>query len=151
MSSDTPSSYQGVGVFEHLGLAMTHSEEGRVVGQLTVGPQHANRAGYVHGGVLCTMIDFAACAAGLHAIPGAPQRFGLTLALTTNFTKAVNKGVLTVEGKVITAGRKTYTAEARVLDAGGDLVAHGIGTFQWRRDSAPAAHSPQTQQILQDG
>lgn len=138
MSADTPSSYQDVGLFGHLGLEMTHSEEGQVTGRLEIGPHHLNRAGSVHGGVLCTMIDFGACAAGLHAEPGQPQRYGVTLALTTNFTKAASKGTLTVEGKVINAGARTYTAEARVLDAAGDLVAHGIGTFQWRRGSAPA-------------
>ncbi|HWK66709.1 MAG TPA: PaaI family thioesterase [Rhizobiaceae bacterium] len=144
MSKDTLSSYRG-GIFQHLGLQMTHSQEGRMTGQLEVGPHHLNRAGYVHGGVLCTMIDFGACTAGLHAEPGEPLRFGVTLALTTNFTKAVNSGTLTVEGKVISAGRKTYTAEARVLDASGDLVAHGIGTFQWRRGSVPAATKSQQQ------
>lgn len=143
MSTDTLSSYHGVGVFQLLGLRLTHSEQNHVVAQLEAGPQHSNRAGTVHGGVLCTMIDLAACAAGLHADPGEPQRFGVTLSLTTNFTKGVSKGMLTVEGKVITAGLKTYTAEAHVRDEQGDLVAHGIGTFQWRRGSAPNLPSSQ--------
>lgn len=106
MSIDTLSSYHGVGVFQLLGLRLTHSEQNHVVAQLEAGPQHSNRAGTVHGGVLCTMIDLAACAAGLHADPGEPQRFGVTLSLTTNFTKGVSKGMLTVEGKVITAGSR---------------------------------------------
>lgn len=139
MSSDTPASYREVGLFQHLGLKMTGSEEGRAAGELDIGAQHLNRAGFVHGGVLCTMIDFGACAAGLHAEPGQPQRFGVTLALTTNFTKAVSKGILTVEGRMISAGLKTYTAEARIHDPSGDLVAHGIGTFQWRRGSESSA------------
>lgn len=139
MSNDTPSSYGDVGLFQHLQLKMTHSEQGLAIGELDIGAQHLNRAGFVHGGVLCTMIDFGACAAGLHAEPGQPLRYGITLALTTNFTKAVNKGVLRVEGRMISNGRKTYTAEARVLDASDDLIAHGIGTFQWQRGSQPAA------------
>jgi uncharacterized protein (TIGR00369 family) len=146
MSEDTPASYQGVGLLHHLGIEMVHSEEGRVVGRLIIGPEHLNRAGYAHGGVFCTLMDFAACAAGLHVEPGEPQRYGVTLALTTNFTKAVNKGTLTVEGKIIAAGLKTFTAEARVHDEAGDLVAHGIGTFQWRPGSSPSARSGQPAQ-----
>jgi len=139
MSGDTPSSYRNVGFFQHVGLEMTHSEAGRVTGRLDVGAQHLNRAGFVHGGVLCTLIDFAACAAGLHSRPGEPQRYAVTIALTTNFTKAASQGILTVEGKIITAATRTYTAEARVMDSAGDPVAHGIGTFQWQRASAPSA------------
>ncbi|MEO3999407.1 PaaI family thioesterase [Mesorhizobium sp. CAU 1732] len=139
MSDDTPSSYRDVGLFALLGLEMTHSEDGRVSGQIEIDAKHKNRAGFVHGGVLCSMIDFAACAAGLHAPAGQPPRFGVTLSLTTHFTKAVDKGVLRVDGRMVSAARKSYTAQAHIYDDAGDLVAHGIGTFQWRPDSAPAS------------
>lgn len=141
MSEDVSSSYRNVGFFHHLGIEVVHSEEGRVVGRLTIGPEHLNRAGYVHGGVSCTLMDIAACASGLHVEPGEPQRYAVTLALTTNFTKPVNKGSLTVEGRLVTAGFKTFTAEAQVRNDAGDIVAHGVGTFQWQPGSAPSAHS----------
>lgn len=86
-------------------------------------------------------IDVAACAAGLHAEAGEAQRYAVTLALTTNFTKPANKGYLSFEGRVITASYKTYTAEAQVRDDSGDIVAHGVGTFQWRPGSAPSART----------
>lgn len=141
MSDDLSNTYSGIGFFAHIGLRLTHSQEGKVVGELDVGPEHRNRAGYVHGGVLCTMLDFGACGAGLHSEPGERRRFGVTLSLSTQFTKAVDKGRLRVEGQMLSAGRRTYTAEARILDDGGDLVAHAIGTFQWRSGSEPAAIS----------
>lgn len=146
MNEDIAASYQASGALHHLGIELVHSEEGRMVGGLTIGPEHLNRAGFVHGGVLCTLMDFAACGAGLHAEQGEPQRYGITLALTTNFTKAANKGRLTVEGRVLTAGLKTFTAEAHVTDEAGDIVAHGIGTFQWRPGSSPSARSGHTAQ-----
>ncbi|MFD2226424.1 PaaI family thioesterase [Microvirga arabica] len=61
-----------------------------MTGVLKIGSQHRSRAGNVHGGVLCSMIDFAACAVGLHSESGEPKRYGVTLSLTTQFTKAVS-------------------------------------------------------------
>lgn len=135
MSEHLAGSYRDVGFFGLLGIEMTHSEEGTVEGHLTIGSEHRNRAGFVHGGVLCSMIDFAACGAGLHTPAGQPRRLSVTLSLTTQFTKAAENGGLRVAGKVLSAGRKIYTAQAQVFDDAGDLVAHGIGTFQWRRES----------------
>lgn len=149
MSEDIASSYRNVGFLSFIGLEMTHSEEGRAGGRLEIRPEHRNRAGVVHGGVLCTMIDFGACAAGLHTFPGEERRLAITLSLTTQFTKPAAEGSLRVEGKVLSAGRKTYSAEAHVYDDAGDLVAHGIGMFQWR--SPPAARTSQDQDISVEG
>ena len=38
-------------------------------------------------------------------------------------------GRLTCTGEVIHFGRRIQTAEARIVDAGGKLYAHGSGTF----------------------
>ncbi|MBM6593124.1 PaaI family thioesterase [Microvirga pudoricolor] len=137
MTGPLSSTYRDVGLFGLLGLELTHSQDGSVRGRLIIDPRHRNRAGYVHGGVFCTMIDFAACAAGLHSDPGEAARYAVTLSLTTQFTKAVADGVLQVEGRIVSASRKTYTAEAQVFDDSGVIAAHGIGTFQWRPGSEP--------------
>jgi uncharacterized protein (TIGR00369 family) len=139
MSDDLASTYQGTGFLDLIGLEFAHSEESRVSGVLAIEPQHRNRMGNVHGGVLCSMIDFAACAAGLHSAPGEPPRYGIPLSLTTQFTKAVSDGRLRVEGRLLAAGRKTYSAEAHIYDDADDLVAHGIGNFQWRAGSQPSS------------
>lgn len=141
MTEGMAASYNGIGYFALLGIEMTRSDNGLVEGRLEIGPQHRNRAGFVHGGVLCSLIDFGACGAGLHGPAGQDRRLGVTLSLTTQFTKAVQNGMLRVEGKVISAGRRIYSAQAHVFDDAGDLVAHGIGTFQWRREVLPAAPS----------
>jgi acyl-coenzyme A thioesterase PaaI-like protein len=65
----------------------------------------------------------------------------VTLSLTTQFTKAVNDGRLRVEGRMLSAGRKNYSAEAHIYDDVGDLVAHGIGSFQWPAGSQPGAQT----------
>lgn len=135
--TDIAASYGTVGFLKSLGLRLVETEPGRAVGELALEPEHLNRAGVVHGGVLCTMIDFAACASGLHAEPGQPMRLGVTLSLTTQFMRPAKGGTLRVEGRMTSAGRRTFTGEAHVRDADGALVASGIGTFQWREGSEP--------------
>ena len=144
MTEVVASSYRDIGLFNLLGIEMTHSEEGVASGAVEIDSRHRNRAGSVHGGVFCTLIDFAACAAGLHAEPGQEARYAVTLSLTTQFTKAVDGGKLEVKGRLISAGRKTFTAEAHVYDEKGAVAAHGIGTFQWRPGSEPMARTKQT-------
>lgn len=151
MSEHLIDTYRDTGLFGLLGLNLVHSEDGKVTGGLDIGPQHCNRAGAVHGGVLCTMLDFAACAAGLHSGPGEPVRLAVTLSMATQFTKAATNGHLRVEGRIITAARKTYTAEAHIFDDAGDLVAHAIGTFQWRPGSEPGAAAGTQSEIRKDG
>jgi len=130
-------SYAGVGLFELLGLGLDESRHGYVKGSLEIGPGHRNRMGYVHGGVICTMIDFAACASGLHAEKGEDTRYAVTISLTTQFVRPVRAGRLSVEGRMISAGRSSFTAEAHVFDDSGERAAHGIGTFRWRAGSRP--------------
>jgi len=135
-------SYADIGIFGVLGLDLQESAVGHVKGGLQIGPEHLNRMGYVHGGVLCTMIDFAACASGLHAEEGQAPRFAITISLTTQFTRPVRAGWLSVEGRTISAGKSSFTAEAHVFDSDGERIAHGIGTFRWRPGSQP---NPSTQ------
>lgn len=132
-------SYEATGFLRTLGLRLIDTREGWAAGELILGPTSRNRAGYVHGGVLCTMIDFAACAAGLHAERGMPLRFAVTLSLTTQFMRPARTGLLRVEGRMTSAGRRVFTAEAHVRDEDGGRVASGVGTFQWRKGSEPGA------------
>lgn len=131
--------YAGTGIFHHLGFDLPDAEEGRITGYLDIGPEHLNRMGYVHGGVISTMLDAACCGAGLYSPPGASPRYAITLSLTVNFTNPVREGRLTVKGELVSAARTMFTGEGKVFAENGDLVAQGIGTFRWRKESRPDA------------
>lgn len=137
MTDTIADTYQNLGFFGHLGLEMNSSEDGHVRGRLHLRPELLNRAGFVHGGVLCSMIDFGACAAGLHTKPSEERQLAVTLSLTTHFTKQAAQGWLHVEGKLLSSGRRIYSAQAHVFDDDGALIAHGIGTFQRREQKGP--------------
>jgi uncharacterized protein (TIGR00369 family) len=141
MSNDEfePRSDHTDGIFAHLGLKFDDTyEPGHIVGRLELAPHHLNRMGNVHGGVLATMIDAAACVAGLTRKPGDAPRFAITVSLSIQFVSPARRGELVVDGWQLSGGRRTYTAEAKIRDAQGNMVANGIGTFQWLRGSEPA-------------
>lgn len=118
----------GIGIGHLLGMEAETLEEGKVVFAMEAGPRFSNPLGTVHGGVLSTLLDSAmSCAVHTTLGPGVGYT---TLELKVNFVRGVplDAGRLVCEGTTIHVGRRTATAEGRVLDAAGRLVAHGTTT-----------------------
>ena len=89
---------------------------------------HYNPIGSVHGGWHATLLDSAmSCAVHTLVEPG----FGYT---TLEFKiqcvrpLTTKTGPVRAEGKVVAAGRRTATAEGRLVDADGRLYSHGTTT-----------------------
>jgi uncharacterized protein (TIGR00369 family) len=104
------------------------AEEGRVVVEMTAQEFHYNPLGSVHGGVLSTLLDTAAGCAVHSTLPAGVGY--TTLDLNVKFLRpvTVRSGVLRCEGTVMSAGRRTALAEARMTDESGRLVAHATST-----------------------
>ncbi len=103
-------------------------EEGRVTVFMPAEEFHYNPLGTVHGGIIATLLDTAA---GCTVHSTLPAGVGYTsLDLMTRFLKPVTvaSGVLRCEGAIITRGRRTAAAEARLLDERGTLLAHATST-----------------------
>lgn len=111
--------------------------------RLVVGPQHLNRSGALHGGVLCTLIDAACGYAGCFIdLPGRRRR-AFTLTLNTQFISAVAAGAqLVCTGRRTGGGRSVFFAAAEVLDGAGRLVARGDGAFKYRGGSGEPEGEP---------
>lgn len=115
-------------VMHMLGMDDMSAEDGRVVVHLTPQEFHYNPLGTVHGGVLSTVLDTAAGCA-VHST--LPSGVGYTsLDLSTRFLRPVTvaSGRLRCEGTVVSAGRRTALAEAKLFDATDRLVAHATST-----------------------
>jgi len=95
--------------------------------ELDVGERHLQPFGIVHGGVLATLIDTATFWAGYMRLPEDAGLVNVDLKL--NYLKAVTGGYLRAEGRCLRAGRQISYAEASVIDAGGELIAHGTSTL----------------------
>jgi uncharacterized protein (TIGR00369 family) len=89
---------------------------------------HYNPIGSVHGGMLAGLAD-SALGCAVHT--KLPAGTGYTsLDLTIKFTRAANldSGLLRCRAEVVAIGRRSATAEARIVDSYGHVVAHAVTT-----------------------
>lgn len=111
-----------------LGMRFDEVEHGRIVVSLDTRPDFANPLGTVHGGIAATLLDSAmGCAVHTTLPAGAAYT---TLELKVNYIRAARTDgqILTAEGSVIHSGRRTATAEGKVRDDQGKLIAHATTT-----------------------
>ena len=103
-------------------------EPGVVVMYSTPGFRHYNPIGSVHGGYAATLLDSAM---GLAVHSTLPAGSGYTtLEFKVSFIRGMTKdsGPVRTEGCILNVGRRAATAEARITDANGRLLAHATTT-----------------------
>ncbi len=122
----------GAPVGDLVGMRMVAADEGRVVFELVVGPQHSSPPGTVHGGVLCDLADAAMGCATLSRLD--EDASFATVELKINFLKPVWNGRLTAVGEVIKAGRTLTLCDCRITDDDGSLVAYATSTCMTLRE-----------------
>ena len=113
------------GWLKAMGVTITLATADEVRAQLTVGPEHLQGYGIVHGGVHCGLIEsLASIGAALVAMPRGQSVVGLEN--NTSFVRAVRAGAkLHAVATPITRGRRTQVWEASVLDEKDQIVATG--------------------------
>ncbi|WP_225725182.1 MULTISPECIES: PaaI family thioesterase [unclassified Nocardia] len=111
-----------------LGMEVESLEYGEAVFALRTRPEFANPLGTTHGGICATLLD-SAMGCAVHTTLDAGVGY-TTLELKVNYIRAVptDGQRLTATGSTIHVGRTTATAEGRVVDAAGRLIAHGTTT-----------------------
>ena len=104
------------------------AEPGVVVMHSIPGFRHYNPIGSVHGGYAATLLDSAM---GLAVHTALPAGTGYTtLEFKISFIKGMTKdsGAVRTEGRTLNVGRRAATAEARMTDSRGRLLAHATTT-----------------------
>lgn len=109
-------------------LEITGKGHSRLTFTVSEGDYHA--AGAAHGTVYFKMLDDAAFYA---ANTLATDRFLLTTSFNMHFTKPVRAGRVIAEGRWVSGKRRVFVAEARLIDAEGDEIGRGTGTFMRSR------------------
>ena len=115
-------------IAQTLGYDVVEAESGRVVITVSPNESHLNPWGTVHGGLTATLLD--SCM-GLAVQSTLEKGFGsTTLEFKISLVRAITTetGEIKAEGKVLNAGRRIGTAEGRVTDRKGRLLAHGTTT-----------------------
>jgi len=115
-------------ICDALDFILTEAEVGRVAFEGLPSDRFRNPLGTVHGGWMSTILD-SALGCAVHTALKAGQGY-TTVDLAVSFVRAVHQstGKVRCEGKVIHAGGRIATAEARLVDADGKLYAHGTTT-----------------------
>ena len=104
------------------------AEPGVVVMHSIPGFRHYNPIGSVHGSYAAILLDSAM---GLAVHTALPAGSGYTtLEFKISFIKGMTKdtGPVRTEGRTMNVGRRAATAEARITDAKGRLLAHATTT-----------------------
>jgi uncharacterized protein (TIGR00369 family) len=113
---------------ETLGYDITEVSNGRVVATAKPNSAHLNPAGTVHGGVAATLLDSCMGLAIRSTLEkGCSQT---TLEFKVSLVKPItpDTGMISAEGLVLSRGRRIGTAEGRITDPEGQLLAHGTTT-----------------------
>ena len=113
---------------ETLGYDVSEAANGRVVVTAVPDATHLNPAGTVHGGLAATMLD--SCM-GLAIHSTLEKGVGsTTLEFKISLLRPITPetGPIKAEGVVLSCGRRIGTAEGRITDQQGRLLAHGTTT-----------------------
>jgi uncharacterized protein (TIGR00369 family) len=111
-----------------LGYDVTEAVNGRVVITALPNGTHLNPAGTVHGGFAATLLD--SCM-GLAVQTTLEKGIGqTTLEFKISLLRPITPetGLIRAEGVVLSRGRRIGTAEGRITDGTGRLLAHGTTT-----------------------
>ncbi len=104
------------------------AEPGHIVFYSTPGLRHYNPIGSVHGGYAATLLD-SAMGLAVHSMLPAGTGY-TTLEFKISFIRGMTKdtGPVRSEGRTLNVGRRAATAEARITDTKGRLLAHATTT-----------------------
>jgi uncharacterized protein (TIGR00369 family) len=111
-----------------LGFRLAEVSPGYALFTMTPEFRHYNPIGTVHGGVASTLLDSCmSCAIQTQVEQGLGY---ITLELKVNLVRPITEktGPLRAEGRALYVGRRSGTAEGKIVDAGGTLLAHGTTT-----------------------
>jgi len=115
-------------VADLVGFSPTFVSPGLVVFDYEPREEHYNALGTVHGGIVTTILD-AAMSCAVHSELESGIAYA-TVELKTSFVRPVTLAVgpLRAEGRVVHAGSRIATAEAKLLDGDGTLYATSSST-----------------------
>jgi uncharacterized protein (TIGR00369 family) len=109
-------------------LAVTGEGQSRITFDIDRSCHHA--AGAAHGTIYFKMLDDAAFYAANTLVT---DRFLLTTAFNLHFSRPVKSGRIVAEGRWVSGRRRVLVAEARLVDADGEEIGRGTGTFMRSR------------------
>ena len=115
-------------IAETLGYDVVEAERGRVVVAIVPDDRHLNPAGTVHGGLAATLLDSCMGLAVQSTLDKGIGQTTIEFKITLIRPITAQTGPIRAEGTVLNAGRRVGSAEGRITDGAGRLLAHGTTT-----------------------
>jgi uncharacterized protein (TIGR00369 family) len=120
--------YPGPPIMQLIGFHLAEIEKGRAVFESTPAFKHYNPLGTVHGGYTATLLDSCMGCAVHTTLPKGTGYTTLEFKVSLIRALTADTGPVRAEGKTISSGRRVATAEGRLTDARGRLLAHATTT-----------------------
>jgi uncharacterized protein (TIGR00369 family) len=111
-----------------LGYDVAEAVDGRVVVTAEPTDAHLNPAGTVHGGLAATLLDSCMGLAVQSTLEKGTGQTTLEFKISLLRPITPQTGLIRAEGVVMSRGRRVGTAEGRLTDGKGRLLAHGTTT-----------------------
>lgn len=125
---DNPTFYEGT-YLQFLGFRLTSWKEGFARLEMPVRNDHRNTVGYLHGGIVSSLLDIAGAVAGSHGVSN--ELVSVTVNLNTNFMSPHKGAVAIAEGELIRSTKTLFFAQSKLIDAESNrLCAIATGTFK---------------------
>lgn len=134
---DNPTLYKGT-YLEFLGFRLAAWKDGFARLEMPVRDDHRNTVGYLHGGVISSMLDIAGAVSGSYGISN--DMVSVTVNLNIQFMAPHQGQMVVAEGELLRVTKSLFFAQSKLLDADNNrLCAMATGTFkrQERQSGVP--------------
>jgi uncharacterized protein (TIGR00369 family) len=115
-------------IAETLGYDVAEADRGRVVVAAIPTGAHLNPAGTVHGGLAAVLLDSCMGLAVESTLDKGVCQTTIEFKISLLRPITPETGPIKAEGRVLNRGRRIGTAEGRIIDEKGRLLAHGVTT-----------------------
>ena len=127
MSNSGPNVEPQPGFAKLLDIYPGVSKDGNGSATMTIRQHHLQDSGVVQGGLIVTLADYAFFRAAKTKLR--PGQRTVTVELKINFIASANRGELTANATVVSAGGRIIVVEGEVVDDQQTLIARGLSTY----------------------
>ena len=116
-----------------IGYGFAPEADGRAAVTLALGPQHCNRAGYVHGGIAPALLTVAGALA-IYRVD-ATVTFANNTAMNLAYLRTAQRGALSTVAEVEQLGGNLAHVSMRLLLDGGECLCTAQAVYRLRRET----------------
>ena len=125
---DHPALYEGT-YLEFLGFRLVAWKEGYAKLEMPVRKEHRNTVGYLHGGIISSLLDIAGAVAGSYG--NANEIVSVTVNLNCSYMSPHTAKMAVAEGELIRTSESLFFAQAKLVDPESRrLCATATGTYK---------------------